>query len=174
MVQVEPAGLDSIGEDQRRLSPTGLDLVQFLLTTNPGEPPKLLHRIASGGELSRVALALKVILSHADQTPILIFDEVDTGIGGEAAIVIGRQLKAVSKVHQVLCITHLPQIASFADRHLRVEKVVRDGRAITTVSCVEDRGRMLERLRRTAQSGYRMPPKQQWLIRDVPSLFFLV
>ncbi len=144
MVQVEPAGLDSVGEDQRRLSPTGLDLVQFLLTTNPGEPPKPLHRIASGGELSRVALALKVILSHADQTPILIFDEVDTGIGGEAAIVIGRQLKAVSKVHQVLCITHLPQIASFADRHLRVEKVVRDGRAITTVNCVEDSQRVQE------------------------------
>jgi len=144
VVQVEPAGLDTGSDDQQRPLPTGLDLVQFLLTTNPGEPPKPLHRIASGGELSRVALALKVILSHADQTPILIFDEVDTGIGGEAAIVIGRQLKAVSRVHQVLCITHLPQIASFADEHLRVEKVVREGRAITTVNCVEDSQRIYE------------------------------
>lgn len=144
VVQLEPAGLDTGGDDQQRLSPTGLDLVQFLLTTNPGEPPKPLHRIASGGELSRVALALKVILSHADQTPILIFDEVDTGIGGEAAIVIGRQLKSVSRIHQVLCITHLPQIASFADQHLRVEKVVREGRAITTVNCVEDSQRIQE------------------------------
>lgn len=143
-VQVEPAGLDGDSEDQRPLSPTGLDLVQFLLTANPGEPPKPLHRIASGGELSRVALALKVILSHADQTPILIFDEVDTGIGGEAALVIGRQLKAVSKDHQVLCITHLPQIASFADRHLRVEKVVQGGRTITIVNSMEDSQRIQE------------------------------
>ena len=100
--------------------------------------------IVSGGELSRVALALKVVLSRADQTPALIFDEVDSGIGGEAAIVVGRQLKAVSKGHQVLCITHLPQIASFADRHLRVDKVIRDGRAITTVECVEDSQRIQE------------------------------
>jgi DNA repair protein RecN (Recombination protein N) len=121
-----------------------MDLVQFLFSSNPGEPPKPFHRIASGGELSRVALAMKVILSNADQTPILIFDEVDSGIGGGAALVIGRQLKAVSKFHQVLCITHLPQIAGFADRHLRVEKVVQGGRAVTMVNCVEDSKRVQE------------------------------
>jgi DNA repair protein RecN (Recombination protein N) len=143
MVQVEQDASDS-GEDISQLLPTGLDLIQFLLITNPGEPSKPLNRIASGGELSRVALALKAILSRADQTPTLIFDEVDTGIGGEAAIVVGRQLKAVSKNHQVLCITHLPQIASFADRHLRVDKVVQNGRAATTVNCVEDSQRIQE------------------------------
>jgi DNA repair protein RecN (Recombination protein N) len=136
-VRVEPAG-------EEQLQATGLDLVQFLMTANPGEPSKPLSRIASGGELSRVALALKVTLSRTDQTPALIFDEVDAGIGGEAAIVIGRQLKAVSRSHQVLCVTHLPQIASFADRHLRVDKIVRDGRAITTVECVEDSKRIQE------------------------------
>jgi DNA repair protein RecN (Recombination protein N) len=144
MIQIAPASPDGSDEDQERLSPAGMDLVQFSLSTNPGEPFKPLHRIASGGELSRVALALKVVLSNADQTPILIFDEVDSGIGGGAALVIGRQLKAVSELHQVLCITHLPQIASFADRHLRVEKVVQDGRAITMVKCVEDLKRVEE------------------------------
>ena len=144
IVQIAPFGPNGTGEDQEPLSPEGRDLVQFLFSANSGEPPKPLHRIASGGELSRVALALKVILSSADQIPILIFDEVDSGIGGGAALVIGRQLKAVSKLHQVLCITHLPQIASFADRHLHVEKVVQGGRSVTMVNSVEGSKRVEE------------------------------
>lgn len=107
------------------LSPTGLDGVEFLFSANTGEPPKPLLRVASGGELSRIMLALKGTLAEVDRIPVLIFDEVDAGIGGRTAESVGRRLKNLARRHQVLCITHLPQIAAMADRHIMIEKVQR-------------------------------------------------
>ncbi|MEO8438239.1 MAG: AAA family ATPase, partial [Chloroflexota bacterium] len=98
---------------------SGVDQVVYRLAPNPGEPPRPLARIASGGELSRVALAIKSVLAEADETPVLVFDEVDTGIGGRSADPVGRNLWALARRHQVLCVTHLPQIAAHADAHYR-------------------------------------------------------
>ena len=100
----------------------GIDNVEFLISPNVGEDLKPLAKIASGGELSRVMLSLKVILAKGDETPVLVFDEIDTGIGGKTADMVGEKLKGLSRYHQVLCITHLPQIASFGDRHMKIEK----------------------------------------------------
>jgi len=125
-------------------TPYGLDQIEFLLAANLGEAPKLLRETASGGELSRVMLALKSILSEADQIPILIFDEIDTGIGGEIGLALGKYLKRLSRTKQVLCITHLASIASFADHHLRVEKSTEGGRTTTGVSVVAGEERVRE------------------------------
>lgn len=107
------------------LSASGVDSVEFMFSANRGEPPKPLHRVASGGEISRVMLALKGILAEVDNIPVLIFDEVDAGIGGRTAESVGRRLKNLSKKRQVLCITHLPQIAAVADQHVMIEKAQR-------------------------------------------------
>jgi DNA repair protein RecN (Recombination protein N) len=104
------------------LSATGRDSVEFLFSANPGHPPKPLSKVASGGEISRVMLALKSLLASFDRVPLMVFDEVDAGIGGMTAESVARKLKLLSKTHQVICITHLPQIASKADHHLLVEK----------------------------------------------------
>lgn len=125
-------------------TPFGLDQIEFLLAANVGESPKLLRETASGGELSRVMLALKSILSEADKIPILIFDEIDTGIGGEIGLALGKYMKRLSRTKQVLCITHLASIASFADHHLRVEKASEGGRTTTAVSVVTGEERVRE------------------------------
>lgn len=104
------------------VSSAGADAVRFLFSANKGEPPKPLSRVASGGELSRVMLALKGILAEEDAVPVLIFDEVDAGIGGATAKQVGMRLKSLAEKHQVLCITHLPQIAALADNHIMIEK----------------------------------------------------
>lgn len=104
------------------LSSSGIDTVEFLFSANPGEAPKPLSKVASGGELSRLMLALKGILADVDRVPVLIFDEVDAGIGGRTAESVGMRLKNLAKRHQVLCITHLPQIAAMGDFHLMIEK----------------------------------------------------
>jgi DNA repair protein RecN (Recombination protein N) len=112
---------------------TGYDRVEFLFSPNPGEDAKPLAKIASGGELSRIMLAMKQIHPESD-VPTLIFDEVDTGIGGATSSLVGQKLKTVASRQQVLCITHMPQVAVFADNHYRVAKNVVDGRTITTVA----------------------------------------
>lgn len=112
---------------------TGIDSVEFLLSPNPGEPLKPLARIASGGETSRIMLALKTILSRADAVPILIFDEIDSGISGRSGQVVGEKLWALGQNHQVLCVTHLPQIAVLADTHFRVSKALAADRTTTQV-----------------------------------------
>jgi DNA repair protein RecN (Recombination protein N) len=133
----------------RSLRPTGLEEAEFLFAPNPGEGFRPLAKIASGGELSRTMLALKNILASVDQTPVLLFDEVDAGIGGSMGEVVGRKLWRVSRARQVICITHLPQIAAFADVHLQVEKRVSRGRTEARVlplseeERVEEMGRML-------------------------------
>jgi DNA repair protein RecN (Recombination protein N) len=119
------------------LSPKGMDRVEFLISPNIGEEVKPLAKIASGGELSRIMLAMKRILAKVGGTQVLIFDEVDAGIGGAIAEVVGRKLRELSKHHQVICVTHLPQIASFADRHHSVKKEVRAGRTVTLVNPLE-------------------------------------
>jgi DNA repair protein RecN (Recombination protein N) len=112
---------------------TGLDTVIFLIAPNPGEPARPLAKIASGGELSRVALAIKQILAEADHTPTLVFDEIDSGIGGRSAEPVGRSLWELARSHQVLCVTHLGQIAAYADAQFRIEKLQREGRTVTEV-----------------------------------------
>jgi DNA repair protein RecN (Recombination protein N) len=123
---------------------TGVDTVAFLIAPNPGEPARPLARIASGGELSRVALAIKQILAEADHTPTLVFDEIDTGIGGRSAEPVGRSLWELARSHQVLCVTHLGQIAAYADAQFRIEKHLRDGRTVTEVRRVEGNERVDE------------------------------
>ncbi|MBC7257966.1 MAG: DNA repair protein RecN [Chloroflexi bacterium] len=123
---------------------TGIDRVEFLVAPNVGEPLKPMVRIASGGETSRLLLALKTVLSEADQTPTLIFDEIDTGIGGRVGVAVGRKLWTLASRHQVLCVTHLPQIAAYADRHLAIRKEVVAGRTVTRVEEIRDARRVDE------------------------------
>src|SRR6185436_6872717 len=123
---------------------SGIDQVVFRLAPNAGEPPRPLAKIASGGELSRVALAIKQILAEADETPTLVFDEIDTGIGGRSADPIGRSLWTLGRRHQVLCVTHLPQIAAHADAHFRILKRERNGRTITEVTRLDHEDRVGE------------------------------
>ena len=112
-------------ENPPLFSPTGLDRVEFLLSANPGEDLKPLVRVASGGELSRILLALKSLLGRKEEAETLIFDEVDAGIGGRTAELVGVQLKKLSERHQVICITHLPQIACYGKWHYLVQKTGR-------------------------------------------------
>lgn len=125
-------------------TPSGADSVEFLLSTNPGEEIKPLAMVASGGELSRIMLALKNVLAGYSGVPVLIFDEIDTGIGGAVAEVVGRKLREVSKNHQVLCVTHLPQIACYANSHFYVSKEEEKGRTITRVKLLEKAERIDE------------------------------
>jgi len=133
-------------------SASGWDSVEYRISTNPGEPLKPLVEIASGGELSRVLLALKVAVEEGSSskskkktTPrTLVFDEIDIGIGGRAAEAVGQKLKALARAQQVLCVTHLPQIAAFADQHLAVEKREKDGRTQTRIRVLDDRSRTHE------------------------------
>ncbi|HET9435562.1 MAG TPA: DNA repair protein RecN [Candidatus Limnocylindrales bacterium] len=122
----------------------GADEVVFRFAPNPGEPARPLAKIASGGELSRVALAVKQVLAQADDTPTLVFDEVDTGIGGRSADPLGRSLWTLARSHQVLVVTHLPQIAAHADAHYRIAKRERDGRTVTEVARLDREGRIME------------------------------
>lgn len=126
------------------LSSTGFDKVEFLISTNPGEPPKPLVKIASGGELSRIMLAIKNILSYNDTIGTLIFDEIDTGVSGRASQKIGLKLKAVSKNTQVICVTHSAQIASNADKHFLIQKDIDSDRTITKVTPLDFEGRKKE------------------------------
>jgi len=112
---------------------SGIDTVVFQFRPNAGEPARPLARIASGGELSRVALAIKQVLAEVDATPTLVFDEIDTGIGGRSADPVGRSLWTLAREHQVLCVTHLPQIAAYADAHYRIAKREREGRTVTEI-----------------------------------------
>jgi len=124
--------------------PLGIDRVEFLFSANPGEPVAPLRKVASGGELSRVLLALKGALSAEDRVATYVFDEVDAGVGGAVAEAIGRRLQRAAAHHQVLCVTHLPQIAAFADAHFRVDKVERKGRTRTQVVELDEAGRIDE------------------------------
>ena len=124
--------------------PAGAEQPEFVFSANAGEPPKALRQIASGGELSRTFLAIKQALREEQAGMVLVFDEVDAGVGGEAADRVGRQLAKLAGSHQVLCITHLPQIAAFAERHFRVWKSRRGGRSVARIQAVEGTERIEE------------------------------
>ncbi len=132
-----PAGC-IVGDKRYKFDGAGIDDVEFMLSANPGEPIRPLAKVASGGEAARIMLALKRVLTAADQTPILIFDEVDQGIGGRIGAVVGEKLWSLSKAHQVLCVTHLPQLASYADVHFQAQKALRGGHAATRVRALAD------------------------------------
>jgi DNA repair protein RecN (Recombination protein N) len=165
----QPAAPDdlAVGAERRRLGPRGAETAEFLLSTNPGEEPRPLARVASGGELSRTMLGFKTILTAAADVPTMIFDEVDAGIGGRVADVVGQKLRATAGGRQVLCVTHLAPIAAHADHHLVVEKRAGRTRTSTTVTPldaaarVEELARMLggeritEATRRHARELYR-------------------
>jgi len=141
----------SANDAQPHWTPSGWDSVDYLIAPNPGEPLKPLIEIASGGELSRILLALKVAVEESSSkskkktTPrTLVFDEIDIGIGGRAAEAVGHKLKTLGRAQQVLCVTHLPQIAAFADQHLAVEKREQDQRTTTRIRVLDDRARTHE------------------------------
>lgn len=133
--------------DQNAITEKGAERAGFRMAANVGEPLKPLSSIASGGELSRVVLAAKAILARADAVETMIFDEVDAGIGGGVAEVVGEKLAALSRHHQVICITHLPQIAKFADQHFRISKFVQRGRTCTRFDLLDDSQRVRETAR---------------------------
>ena len=122
----------------------GKDHIEFLISPNLGEPFKRLVQIASGGEMSRVMLAIKSVLAESDHIRCLIFDEVDAGIGGEVGLAVGGRLKKLSEAKQILCITHLATIAAQADNHMRVEKVSQSGRTMTRLETVDGEARREE------------------------------
>ncbi len=122
--------------------PGGYDKIEFLISTNPGEKPKPLIKVASGGEISRVMLAMKSALAESAKLPILIFDEIDTGISGRVAEAVGKSLRKLSRLHQIIAITHLPQIAAMADLHLGVKKTVQQERTVTEVTPLDHESRL--------------------------------
>ena len=141
--QDDPQGLPVDGR-QVACGPTGLDKVEFLVAPNAGEGLKPLAKIASGGETSRLMLGLKSVLAQADRRPTLIFDEIDQGIGGRTGGVVGRKLWALAREHQVLCVTHLPQLAAHGDRHFKVEKSTQSGRTLAAVRELQGAERLKE------------------------------
>ena len=146
--ELPPLGLPvdafGIAVESGEIGPSGADHVEFTFAPNPGEPPRPLSRIASGGEASRLSLALKVVLATADETPVLVFDEIDAGVGGRNATALGERLRALSAFHQVICVTHLPQIAAYADAHVHVGKREIDGRTVADARVLSPEERTLE------------------------------
>src|SRR2546428_307017 len=149
MVQVPdeqgvPASVNGQPEQHYACDLTGIDRVQFLIAPNPGEPFKPLTKIASGGETSRLMLALKTILSSADATPTLIFDEIDAGISGQSRPIVGAKLWVLTQKHQAICVTHLPHLATYADTHYNVSKQIIDDRTMTIVNELRPEQRVRE------------------------------
>ncbi len=133
-----------VGDEHLAFDANGFDRIEFLIAPNPGEGLKPLVKIASGGETSRMMLALKNILARADQVPSLIFDEIDQGIGGRIGMIVGQKLWNLARQHQVFCVTHLPQLAAFGDQHWQVQKALQGGRTLTRVESLSGEARLLE------------------------------
>lgn len=127
-----------------RYTPNGFDEVEFMISTNPGEPIRPLSMVASGGELSRIMLAIKTVLADSDDIPTLIFDEIDTGISGRTAQKVSEKLRYIARRHQVLCITHLPQIAAMADSHFEIAKETKNGRTVTAIHKLSEEEMVME------------------------------
>jgi DNA repair protein RecN (Recombination protein N) len=142
--RLDPEGVPLSDGRQVAFDASGIEQVEFLVAPNPGEGLKPLVKIASGGETSRLMLALKNVLTKADQVPTLIFDEIDQGIGGRVGSVVGLKLWSLGRIHQVLCVTHLPQLAAFGDQHFQVTKQVQEGRTHTIVEALSKDGRLIE------------------------------
>ena len=140
----DPLGLPMPDGSRLKFDPNGIDQVEFLVAANKGEGLKPLVKVASGGETSRLMLALKNVLAVADQVPTLIFDEIDQGIGGRVGSVVGEKLWQLARQHQVMVITHLPQLAAFGNQHWQVQKFLQNGRTLTRVSILQGESRTLE------------------------------
>jgi DNA repair protein RecN (Recombination protein N) len=126
------------------LCENGIDSAEFLISANMGEVPKPLAKIASGGELSRIMLALKTIMAHKDKVETMIFDEIDSGVSGRAAMKVASKLKQVSQGKQVLCVTHLSQLMAYADSHYLIKKAASEGKTYTSVTVLDVEGRKKE------------------------------
>src|SRR5205085_3294109 len=126
------------------LSSSGFDLIEFLFAPNPGEPAHPLRAIASSGEMARVMLALKTVLAAEDEIPVLVFDEVDANVGGETANAVGEKMRQIARNRQVLCITHLPQVAAPATAHYVATKQVKAGRTISEITLLDADQRVTE------------------------------
>lgn len=169
--ELPPLGLpaDAFGVELGAVEtgPSGADHVTFTFAPNPGEPARPLGRIASGGEASRLSLALKVVLAAADETPLLVFDEVDAGVGGRNAAALGERLRSLSAYHQVLCVTHLPQVAAHADAHVVIGKRVADGRTLTEarVLSADERSKELAAMLAGEEAGEEAHAAAQALLR---------
>jgi len=137
--QAEPSG-----EAASRITQSGLDTIEFIFAPNPGEPPRPLRAVASSGELARVMLALKTVLAAEDSVPVLVFDEVDANVGGETANVVGEKMREIARQRQVLCITHLPQVAASATAHYVATKQITAGRTISQITRLEASARVTE------------------------------
>ena len=135
-----------LGDDPNVASPAddGIDRVEWLFSANPGEAPRALRKVASGGELARVTLALKTVLAEVDRVPTLVFDEIDSGVGGRLGGVLGKTLAELARHHQVICVTHLPQMASYAGRQWVIQKRVSNGRTRATIKPLDQNGRVEE------------------------------
>ncbi|OGF50233.1 MAG: DNA repair protein RecN, partial [Candidatus Firestonebacteria bacterium GWA2_43_8] len=140
----DPAGLLEIDGKRYFANKTGMDKIQFLISSNIGEEPKPFNKIASGGEMSRVMLSLKVITGSSDKVGTLVFDEIDTGIGGNMGLTAGKKMKEAAKSRQVICITHLPQIASLAKEHIYIEKGVKNNKTVIKIEKLNKEGRVKE------------------------------
>ncbi len=142
-VEIEPLPL---GDDPTVATPPedGADRVEIVFTPNPGEAPRPLRKIASGGEISRVTLAVKTVLAEVDRVPTLVFDEIDTGVGGRLGAVLGKMMAELGKHRQIVCITHLPQMASFARQQWVIRKQTERGRTRTTIRPLADGERVEE------------------------------
>lgn len=136
------------GKDGKRYAfdASGIDKLEFMMSANVGEPLRPLAKVASGGEAARIMLAIKRVLAQADETPTLIFDEIDQGLGGRIGAVVGEKLWSLSHGHQVMCVTHLPQLATFGDKHYKVQKVQKDNRTATHVGALEQDEQRIEEL----------------------------
>ena len=142
-----------VGDKRYKFDGKGIDDVEFMMSANPGQPLLPLAKVASGGEAARIMLSLKRVLTAADQTPILIFDEVDQGIGGRIGALVGEKLWALSGGHQVLCVTHLPQLAGYADIHFRAQKEIAGAQVSTRVQALDDDERIRELAEMLGTSG---------------------
>jgi DNA repair protein RecN (Recombination protein N) len=144
ITQVDDPGGCYVGDRRLKFTETGVDVVEFMMAANRGEPLRPIAKVASGGETARIMLALKGVLSRADSTPTLIFDEIDQGIGGRVGSTVGQKLWRLTEEHQVLCITHLAQLAGFGDSHYKVQKAQRGDRTVTSIKELNDRARVDE------------------------------
>ena len=134
----------TITTGEKDFTSSGMDTIEFQFAPNPGEPARPLRAIASSGELARVMLALKTVLATVDEIPVLIFDEVDANVGGETASAVGEKMRQIANSRQVLCITHLPQVAAQATAHYVVTKLVKDGRTLSEIKLLDKKSRVTE------------------------------
>ena len=137
----------TVTSDVEKITADGFDDVDFLISLNPGEPMKSISKVASGGELSRIMLALKTIMADQEEIGTLIFDEIDTGISGKTAWKVSEKMALLGKAHQLICITHLPQIAAMADTHFMIEKMEKEGRSVTDIFELKEE-KMIEEIAR--------------------------